>query len=85
MPAQVFNFVNLSDRNIGGVSETNNYSGNLPKLIGGNIRDGKIFSTGNGKIKSQNKSFYQTKGFVSLTVYHQNVRGFRGKVNELLS
>jgi hypothetical protein len=66
-------------------SETNNYSGNLPKLIGGNIRNGKIFFTGNGKIKSQNKSFYQTKGVVSLTVYHQNVSGLKGKVNELLS
>jgi hypothetical protein len=37
------NFVNLSESNIGGASEINNYLGNLPKSICGNIRTEKSF------------------------------------------
>jgi exonuclease III len=75
----------MSERNTGCVSEIKNYLGNLPKLICGNIHSEKNFSSSNGKTKIQNKPFYQSKGSVPLTVYHQNVRGLGGKVNELLS
>jgi len=37
------------------------------------------------KSKSKTKSPPQLKGSVPLTVYHQSIRGLRGKVNELLS
>ena len=37
------------------------------------------------KSKSKTKLPPELKGLVPLTVYHQNIRGLRGKVNELLS
>ena len=36
------------------------------------------------KTKTNIKLFHHSNGLVPLTIYHQNVRGLRGKTNELL-
>jgi hypothetical protein len=39
----------------------------------------------NSNTNTNNSSFQQTNSPIPLTVYHQDIRGLRGKVNELLS
>jgi hypothetical protein len=55
------NFVNLSERNTGGVSEIKNYFGNLPKLICGNIHSEKMFLPVMEKQKSKINHFINQK------------------------
>ena len=77
------NLVNQSEKSVGGVS--NNNLGNSPTLICVNSCREKTLLVSSGNTKSQNKSLHQLRGSVPLTVYHQNVRGLRGKANEQLS
>jgi hypothetical protein len=73
------------NQSVGGVRVSNNNLGNSPKSICGNSGREESLYTSRGNIKYQNKSCHQLKGSVSSSVYHQNIRGLRGKVNELIS
>jgi hypothetical protein len=68
---------NLSEQSVSGASESSN---NLDKTTSQNLST-KVPSKSKPKIKLP----HQINGSVPLTVYHQNVRGLRGKANELLS
>jgi hypothetical protein len=73
------------NQSVGGVSVSNNNLGNSPKSIYGNSGREESLFTSRGNIKYQDKSHQQLKGSVSLSVYHQSIKGLRGKVNELIS
>jgi hypothetical protein len=68
---------NLSEQSVSGASESSN---NLDKTTSQNFST-KVPS----KSKPKFKLSHQLNGLVPLTVYHQNVRGLRGKANKLLS
>jgi hypothetical protein len=68
-----------------GVSVNNNKLGSSLNQICVNSGREETLSTISDNIKYQNKSSHQLKGSLSLIVCHQNVRGLRGKANEVLS
>jgi hypothetical protein len=68
---------NLSEQGDNGESVSNN---NLQKTTSQNSST-KVLPKSESKIKLSR----QLNGSVPLTVYHQNIRGLRGKANELLS
>lgn len=63
----------MSEQSVNGASESNN---NLDKTTSQNLST-KLPSKSKPKIKLP----HQVNGLVPLTVYHQNVRGLRGKAN----
>jgi exonuclease III len=67
----------LSEQSVSGASESSN---DLDKTTSQNLST-KVPSKSKPKIKLS----HQLNVLVPLTVYHQNVRGLRGKANELLS
>jgi exonuclease III len=69
--------LNLSEQSVSGASVSSN---NLDKTASQNFNT-KVPSKSKPKIKLS----HQLNGLVPLTFYHQNVRGLRGKANELLS
>jgi len=91
---------NMSEQSVSGASDSSNNldktssltfvndcSGNT--LLFGNINTLTTFQNLSTNVPSKSKFkiklSHQINGSVPLTVYHQNVRGLRGKVNELLS
>jgi hypothetical protein len=68
-----------------GTSRVMNNSGILHKPSCGNSIKGKTLSTSSRNTKFHKKPFHRPKKVVPLTVYHQNIRGLRGKELELLS
>ena len=63
----------MSEQSVSGASESSN---NLDKTTS------QILNT---KVPSKIKLFHQLNGSVPLKVYNKNLRGLRGKANELLS
>jgi hypothetical protein len=63
--------------------DTNNSRVPYKPLCDGNCR-GKPLFTSSGDTKLHNQSPHQLKGATPFAVYHRNVRGLRGKVNDLL-
>jgi len=59
-------------------------TGKLPIAININGHKGNVLTDRKISSNSKNKSSQQTSGSL-VTVYHQNIRGLKGKVNELLS
>ena len=68
---------NLSEQSVHGANESSN---NLDKTTSQNLSS-KVPSKSKLKIKLS----HHLNGLVPLTIYHQNVRGLRGKANKLLS
>jgi exonuclease III len=68
---------NLSDQHVHGANESRN---NFDKTTSQNLST-KVPSKSKPKINLS----HHLNGLVPLTIYHQNVRGLRGKANELLS
>jgi hypothetical protein len=56
-----------------------NNSGILPKPSCGNSIKGKTSSSSSRNTKFHKKPYHRPKKVVSLTVYHKNIRGLRGK------
>jgi hypothetical protein len=79
-----YNYVNPSEGDAGGVSGGTDNLRILPNPIYDNNCREKNLVTNSRNTKFQNKSFHHLKGQVPLIVYHQNIRGLRGKVNELI-
>ena len=67
---------------VNGCSENTVFVGSITTLTTSQNLITKVSSQAN---KSKIKLSHQQIGTVPLTVYHQNVRGMRGKANELLS
>ena len=68
---------NLSEQSVRGANESRN---NLDKRTPQNL-SAEVPSKSKPKIKLS----HHLNGLVPLTIYHQNVKGLRGKANELLS
>jgi len=78
-------FNNQSERRDSGESVNINTACELliPTGVRGCSENTPVVSNINSNLN--NSSFQQINGPIPLTVYHQNIRGLRGKVNELIS
>jgi hypothetical protein len=76
--------IRQSERKAGGESINNKIAGELPTLIDVNGWNDNTPLDSKGNINMNNKSSHQISRSIPLTIYHQNIRGLRGKANELL-
>jgi hypothetical protein len=77
-------FICQNESRIDGQTLSKNNTGKLPIAININGHKGNVLTGRKISSNSKNKSSQQTSGSL-VTVYHQNIRGLKGKVNELLS
>jgi hypothetical protein len=80
-----YNLLHSSRKSVGGVSVNNNNSGSEPEQTCVNSGREDTLFTSSDIINHIKKSSHHLQGHLSLSVYHQNIGGLRGKVHDLLS
>ena len=76
--------ISQNERRVDGQILSKINTGKLPTAININGYKGNVSIDRKSSSNSKNKSSQQTS-VLPITVYHQNIRGLKGKVNELLS
>ena len=76
--------IRQSERKAGGESVNNKIAEELTTLIDVKGWNENTPLDSKGNINMYNKSSHQISRSIPLTIYHQNIRGLRGKANDLL-